>query len=251
VRAVLSETFRLLAGHLHLFTLISLTVWLPTHLVLNYLEFFEPGEDAAGRALRIVLTVQVVLDPFVVSAMLSTLARIKRGMPAGYWQALADGLSAWPRLVLVRFIVIWVLLLPSLGWFAVYAARPVPQVLGGAILVALCLVILILLVRFSLVDAAVVLGGASPLTVWRQTAALTAGQRGSILGTVTVLFVLIFGLGVTGGQVFRTVPGANHFVARVLFDCILAVSQSLFTIALFLFYWRKQGIPAPELPAAT
>jgi hypothetical protein len=36
----------------------------------------------------------------------------------------------------------------------------------------------------------------------------------------------------------------------VLFDCVLAVSQSLFTIALFLFYWRKQGIPA-VVPAAT
>ena len=32
---------------------------------------------------------------------------------------------------------------------------------------------------------------------------------------------------------------------------VLAVSQSLFTISLFLFYWRKQGIPAPAVPAAT
>jgi len=79
VRAVLGETFRLLGSHLHLFTLISLTVWLPTHVVLNYLEFFDPGEDSAGRALRIVLTAQVVLDPFVASAMLSALARIKQG----------------------------------------------------------------------------------------------------------------------------------------------------------------------------
>ena len=70
MRAVLGETFRLLATHLHLFTLISLTVWLPTHVLLNYLEFFEPGEDTGGRALRIVLTAQVVLDPFVVSAMM-------------------------------------------------------------------------------------------------------------------------------------------------------------------------------------
>ena len=64
MRAVLGETFRLLGHHLHLFTLLSLTVWLPTHVLLNYLEFFDPGEEAAGRALRIVLTAQVVLDPF-------------------------------------------------------------------------------------------------------------------------------------------------------------------------------------------
>jgi len=251
VRAVLGETFRLLARHLHLFTLLSLTVWLPTHILLNYLEFFDPGEEAAGRALRIVLTAQVVLDPFVVSAMLSALVHIKRGGPVSYWQALAEGFAAWPRLMLVRFMVIWVLLMPSLGWLAIYTAGPALQLVGGSFLVALSLLILFLLVRFALVDSVVVLDGASPFSAWRRAAAITAGQRWSILGTAAVLFVLIFGLAVIGGQAFRAVPGANHFVARVLFDCVLAVSQSLFTISLFLFYWRKQGIPSPAVPAVT
>ena len=91
--------------------------------MLNYLEFFDPGEDSTGRALRIVLTAQVVLDPFVVSALLSALARIKHGVPVTYWQVLAEGFSAWPRLMLVRFVVIWVLLLPSLGWLAIVPGR--------------------------------------------------------------------------------------------------------------------------------
>jgi hypothetical protein len=251
VRAVLGETFRLLATHLHLFTLISLTVWLPTHVLLNYLEFFEPGEDAGGRALRIVLTAQVVLDPFVVSAMLAALARIKQGAPVGYWQALAEGFAAWPRLMLVRFMAVWVLLLPSVGWLTIYTAGPMVQLVGGLMLVALSLLILLLLVRFALVDSVVVLGGASPLNAWRRAARVTAGQRWSILGAAAVLFVLIFGIAVIGGQTFRSVPGANHFVARVLFDCVLAVSQSLFTIALFLFYWRRQGSAVPVTPAVT
>jgi hypothetical protein len=250
VRAVLGETFRLLATHLHLFTLISLTVWLPTHVLLNYLEFFEPGEDTGGRALRIVLTAQVVLDPFVVSVMLSALARIKRGAPVGYWQALAEGFGAWPRLMLVRFIAVWVLLLPSVGWLAVYAAGPAAQLVGGLALVGLSIAILVLLVRFALVDSVVVLGGATPLGAWRRAAAVTAGQRWSILGAAGVLFLLIFGLAVIGGQTLRSVPGANHFVARVLFDCVLAVSQSLITIALFLFYWRRRGSGLPATPAA-
>jgi len=251
VRAVLGETFRLLARHLYLITLISLTVWLPTHVLLNYLEFFDPGEDSAGRALRIVLTAQVVLDPFVVSTLLSALARIKQGVPVTYWQALAEGFSAWPRLMLVRFIVIWVLLLPSLGWLAIYQAAHEPELGPRLALIGLTLLILALLVRFALVDSAVVLGGASPFSAWPRAAELTAGQRWSILSTGAALFVLIFGIAVAGGQAFRSVPGANHFVARGLFDCILAVAQSLFTIALFLFYWRKQGIPAPAHPAAT
>ncbi|MGH7385646.1 MAG: hypothetical protein ACREKG_10725 [Candidatus Rokuibacteriota bacterium] len=246
---MLGETFRLLVTHLHLFTLISLTVWLPTHVLLNYLEFFAPGQDSAGRALRIVLTAQVVLDPFVVSALLSALARIKQGVPVGYWQALAEGFRAWPRLMLVRFVVIWVLLLPSLGWLALYQAGAAVRLLGGLALIGLTVLILVLLVRFALVDSAVVLGGASPFNAWRRAAQLTAGQRWSILWTVAVLFALVLGVAVMAGLAFRTVPGANHFVVRVLFDCILAVSQSLFTIALFLFYWRRQGIPAPPQPA--
>lgn len=251
MRAVLGETFRLLGGHLHLFTLISLTVWLPIHVLLNYLEFFEPGEDSAGRALRVVLTAQVVLDPFVVSALLSALARIKRGLPVGYWQILVEGFRAWPRLMLVRFIVIWALLLPSLGWLAVYRAAPALRMVGGLGLVALTVLILVLLVRFALMDSAVVLGGASPFTAWRRAAELTEGQRWSILWTAVALFALVFGLAVVGGYVFRVIPGANHFVIRVLFDCILAVAQSLFTIALFLFYWRKAAGMPPAEPATT
>ncbi|HEX7214989.1 MAG TPA: hypothetical protein VF578_12325 [Methylomirabilota bacterium] len=251
MRAILGETFRLLGRHLYLFTLLSLTVWLPVHVLLNYLEFFDPGEDAVGRALRIVLTAQVVLDPFVVSAMLSALARIKQGVPASYWQVLAEGFGAWPRLMLVRFMILWVLLLPSLGWLAVYGAAPAIQLIGGLVLLVVSVAIVLLLVRFAVVDSAVVLGGGSPITVWRQAAELTAGQRWTIFGTAVVIFALIFGLAVIGGQLVRTVPGANHFVVRVLFDCALAVGQSLFTIALFLFYWRRQGIPAPTEPVAT
>ena len=153
--------------------------------------------------------------------------------------------------MLVRFVVIWVLLLPSLGWLAIYQAGPALRVVGSLALIGLTVLILALLVRFALVDSAVVLGGATPFNAWRQAAELTAGQRWSILWTAAALFVLIFGVAIAGGQAFRTVPGANHFVARVLFDCILAVAQSLFTIALFLFYWRKQGIPAPAEPART
>ena len=251
MRAVLAETFRLLGSHLYLFTLLSLTVWLPVHVLLNYLEFFDPGEDAVGRALRIVMTAQVVLDPFVVSAMLSALARIKQGVPATYWQVLAEGFGAWPRLMLVRFMILWGLLLPSLGWLAIYGAAPAIQAVGGLALLAVSVGIVLLLVRFAVVDSAVVLGGGSPITVWRQAAELTAGQRWAIFGTAIVIFVLIFGLAVIGGQVMRAVPGANHFVVRVLFDCALAVGQSLFTIALFLFYWRRQGIPAPSESVAT
>ena len=194
----------------------------------------------------------MVLDPFVVSALLSALARIKHGVPVTYWQALAEGFSAWPRLMLVRFVVIWVLLLPSLGWLAIYQAGPAVRIVGSLGLIGLTVLILALLVRFARRGFG---GGARR----RLPCSPSGGRRpssprasaGAFSGRATALFVLIFGVAIAGGQAFRTVPGANHFVVRVLFDCILAVAQSLFTIALFLFYWRKQEIPAPVEPART
>ncbi len=51
-RDILEETFRLLARHLDLFTLIALTVWLPGHLVINYIDFFATSKDAADAAAR-------------------------------------------------------------------------------------------------------------------------------------------------------------------------------------------------------
>jgi hypothetical protein len=40
-------------------------------------------------------------------------------------------------------------------------------------------------------------------------------------------------------------PALNHFVARVLVDCVLAVSQSVFTVAFFLIYWQARTAAAP------
>ena len=51
-RDILQETFRLLARHFDLFTLVALTVWLPGHLVINYLDFFTASKDTADAAAR-------------------------------------------------------------------------------------------------------------------------------------------------------------------------------------------------------
>ncbi len=248
--ALLGETFRLLAGHLHLFTLISLTVWLPGHVLLNYLRFFEPGEDAFARTLHAGSLIQVVFDPLVVAATLVSLARIKQGLPVSYVSAIGGGFGAWGRLLAVRFVINAVLWLPALGWLTIGRASPGVVVVGGVLLMALMAAILIVLIRCAVVDAVVVLGGGTVLTAWGRAAALTVGQRWRIFGAVAALFVLVFGAVLLAGQVFRIVPGFNHFVVRVLVDCVLAVSQSLFTIALFLFYWRAAVSAAPQ-PATT
>jgi hypothetical protein len=224
---LLRETLRLFVTHLHLFTMIALTVWLPGHLVINYLDFFAGGapgstDAAAARGIRVFLVVEAIFGPLVGAATLAALARIKRGEPASYGQVLAEGLAAWPRLFMARLV-----------------ERAI--VLVG--LVALIVPGFILLVRVSFVDALVVLDGAPLGAALRLSNALTAGRRAAIFWTGGTLLVGVLSV----AAILSVLAGAaEHFVVQVLADCAIAVTQSIFTIALFLFYWEARHAPAPE-----
>ena len=241
--ALLGETLRLLAAHLYLLTLISLTVWLPGHVLRNYLEFFGPPEGSAIQSLRVVLTFQLIFDPLVVSATLSALSRIKQGLPVDYATAMGQGLAGWGRLFFVRFVINSAVALPALGGLAIDPSGP-RGLLVGVVLLALAVLILAGLVRYAVVDSVVVLDGATALSAWRPAARLTAGQRRPIFGAAAVLFVGIVSAAMLAALLFKAAPALNHFVLRVMVDCGLAVGQSAFTIALFLFYWRARAARA-------
>jgi len=181
--------------------------------------------------------VQMLFDPLVVSATVMALARIKQRLPLSYWSVMLDGARAWIRLVFVRMLVMLVVLVPAgLATVLARSGRTAPAAAAG--LVGLAIVMVILLVRFAVVDAVVVLEGGTVITGWRRAAALTAGRRGTILGTAAVLFAGIAAVSLAAALAFRAVPEINHFVVRVMLDCALSVAQSLFTIALFLIYWQ-------------
>jgi hypothetical protein len=248
VRAVLEETFRLLAAHLSLFTLISLTVWLPGHVVRNYLEFFTPPATGPAHSLQAMLAIQVMFDPLVVCATVAALGRIKLGLPVGYGTAMVEGLAAWGRLLLTRFVINVGVALPALGALLAAPAKGAVAVGAGALFLVLAALTVVILIRVAVVDSVVVLERGTALTAWGRAASLTAGQRWPILGTLILLFLAVLSFAFLVAQAFRAVPDLNHFVPRVLLDCAVAVTQSLFTIALFLFYWRaraREGAPRP------
>lgn len=226
MRPLLGETFRLLGGHLDLFTLIVLTVWLPGNLLTNYFEFFGSQGQLPGRALRVGLVIEAIFGPLVASATITTLARIKQGYPVSYWLAMQEGLAAWWRLFVVRFITGLI-------------------VLAG--LVALVIPGLILLVRYALVDSVAVLEGGNAADARRRSTELTQGQRWDILLAGTLLIASFIVFGVLLALPLDAVPGSNHFVVIVLRDCVLALGQTVFTIALFVFYWRSRGVAGPDV----
>ncbi len=236
MRETLGETFRLLVAHLHLFTLLSLTVWFPVHVFLNYMEFFGGSPPDVGRAFRVGLMVQIALDPLAVSAMLMALARIKQGLPLDYWSVLADGARAWGRLFALRVVVFTVLLLPAV--MAKLLEGGVHGAIAGVLLLVVTVATVVFLVRFAVVESVVVLEGRTVLSCWARAAELTAGSRRQIVATVLVVFGLIASVAVLATLAVQSAPALNHFVVRTLFDSALSVSQSLITIALFLIYWR-------------
>lgn len=225
-RDIIEETFRLFARHFYLFTLIALTVWLPGHLIINYIDFFATSKgatDAGVRGFRIGLMVEGAFGPLVVAATLGALARLTRGEPASYAQAMRHGFAAWPRLFIARLVV-------SAFVLAGLIALVVPGVLA--------------LVRLSFVDALVVLEEAPLRVAFHASNALTVGRRLLIFWTGGFLFVAVLSVAMT---LSALAGAADHFVVQVLADCVIAVTQTVFTIALFLFYreTRQAAEPAP------
>ena len=240
MRGVLGETGRLLATNLHLFTLVALTVWLPGHLMLNYLEFFGAPDDQSHQPLRIGFVLQAFFDPLVVAAVISALARVKSGLPATYVEIVLEGLRAWPRLIVVRLVIYAVVAVP----LAVGLALSGPgrsSVAGGLLASVLAALVIVFLVRIAVIDSVVVLEGATLRTAWARAIELTRNRRGQIFGVMLVLIVLLISAVLALGLTFKLEPQLNHFVVRVLVDCVLTVLQLPFSIAGFLFYWRARG----------
>ena len=237
---VLGETARLLAAHLHLFTLLVLTVWLPGHVALNYLEFFGPAADPTFQSLRIAFFLQAVFDPLVVASIVSALARIKVGLPVPYVEALVEGVRAWPRLVLVRLVIYALIALP-VGLALALGGPGGGSAAGGVAALALGALATVLVMRVAVVDSVVVLENATVRTAWARAVALTRGQRGAIFAALLLIFAVLVAVVAGLGLAFRAAPELNHFVVRVLVDCALSVAQSAFPIVLFLFYWRARA----------
>jgi hypothetical protein len=157
-------------------------------------------------------------------------------------------MAAWGRLFVVRFVINTAVAVLVLGGLGIQPSGA-SGVAAASVLLVLAILLMVLLVRFAVVDSVVVLEGGTALNAWRRAAQLTAGRRWLIFWTAAALIAVIFGCALLVGQVFRVEPELNHFVTRVLVDCALAVAQSLFTIAFFLVYWkaRTAAVPTPAV----
>lgn len=123
---------------------------------------------------------------------------------------------------------------------------------GILILLGLALLIvpgLILAVRYSLLDEAVILENKGPLESKSRSVELTAGRRWKIFGAAALFYIVYMFISVVMGAIFG-LAGLDSMLPNVLLSCVLDIISCVLYIVMFLFYWEATQDRRNAEPAA-
>ena len=221
-----SEAFRLLRQNLRLFAAIILTVWLPRNILVHYVAYnLEGTSDTLSP-----MWIEGIFGPISDGALVYSLFQIKSGRTVTYREAIAIGFKNWVSLFAARFVA---------GFL---------MVLG---LIALVVPGVILAVRYSLLDAAVIIEGKGTSASRARSVELTVGRRWQIFWAAVLFFVSFILLQFAIYLPLGFVASLNTMPVEVVLDCILGIAYAIIQIVIFLFYWEAtQGQRDAEPGAA-
>lgn len=227
--AKFSESIRILGRHYRIFTAIILTVWLPGNILANYIASYAKGADDF-RVLKMTMLIDTIFGPIYIGALIFALFQIKSGRSVTYSQAMAVGLKKWGALLVARLMA------------GLYIA------LG---LIAIVIPGLVLAVRYSLLDAAVVLEDKWPSESRARSANLTDGRRWQIFWSVVLFFIAFTVLSLAIYAPLGFIESLNSMTVEIVLDCMLDIAYAALEIVIFLFYWEsiqkeKTAEPARE-----
>jgi len=171
-------------------------------------------------AVWLVALVEIFFGPIYGAAIVVVLANRMSGRATEFGHAIRTGVDQWARLFAARLVANFLILL---GLFAFI----VPGI--------------ILAVRYSLIDAVVVLEGASVAESRNRSSALVHGRGMKIFQAGLLLRLLLVGF---SNVVARVVIQAGWFddpMVRAGFDSLINVFAISFAILLFLFYWEAHA----------
>ena len=235
-----AEAICLLKQHFGLFAAIILTVWLPGNLLVNYVSHHVAGAGDIGF-LKLTMWIEGLFGPLYIGALVYSLFRIKSGHAVTYREAISVGLKNWGALVGARFVAG---LLMGLGFMALV----VPGV--------------ILAVRYSLLDAAVIVEGKGTSQSRARSTELSLGRRWQIFWSAILFFILFMIFSIVIYLPLGFVESLDVMPVEVILDCILDIAYAVIQIVIFLFYWEATqthhdaepapppyGSPAPGSPS--
>ena len=223
-----SDAFCLLGRHFGLFAAIILTVWLPGNLLINYVAYNVEAADEI-TFMKMTLLIEAILGPIYIGALVHSLFQIKSGHPVTYTEAVTVGMRKW-------------------GWLL--AARFVAGILMCLGLVALVIPGIVLAVRYSLLDAAVVIEGKGTSESRARSTFLTEGRRWQIFWTAVVFFIAFMVISFLLYLLLGFFESLNTMAVDVLLDCILDIGYAVLQIVIFLFYWEAKQEQRTAEPSA-
>lgn len=215
--AKFAEAAVLLARHFVLFASIVLTVWLPGNLLINYLDFYVLNEEDISRTFKLYGLIDSLLSPVAAAAVIASLSRIKLGRPAPYAEVMGVALRKWAPLF-------WARIVADILVFLGFVALIVPGIM--------------LLVRYALLDQAVVVEGADPGEARRRSTELTAGVRWEILAAAVLFFVPYFAAWFVAYLPLILIPIVDQLPLNVYIDCCMDIALLPIQIVMFLYYWE-------------
>ena len=212
-----SEALSLLWNNLGLFTAIVLTVWLPGNILTNFVAY-NYAEDSVVGLMKLTMWIEGIFGPIYIGALVYALYHIKMGRRVTYGDAIGVGFKKWGSL---------------------FAARLVAGILIGLGFLALIVPGIILAVRYSLLDAAVIVEDKGVTESRLRSIDLTAGRRWQILGAAILFFIpfILFSIIIYLPLGFS--ESLNIMPVAVALDCILDILFAVFQIVIFLFYWES------------
>ena len=231
-----SESMTLLRDNFFLFAAITLTIWLPGNLLTLLIDNYYVDESGLS-AMKAMLWIEGIFGPISAGAIVYALYQIKSGHAVTYKEAMSIGFKKWGSLFTARLVTG---LLIILGLFAL--------VIPG----------IILIIRYSFLDAAVVLENKDTSEARSRSAKLTEGRRWQIFGA-GLLFLIGYGLiSVAIYMPLGLYESLNIIPIELAMDCILDIVAVIIQIVIFLFYWeatQKESLDekpaeAPLLPPA-
>jgi len=212
-----SEALSLLWNNLGLFSAIVLTVWLPGN-ILTYLVAYNYAENSPLGFMKLAMWIECIFGPICIGALVYALYQIKMGKEVTYRDAIGVGFKRWGSLFAARLVA---------GIFIV---------LG---FLALLIPGIILAVRYSLLDAAVVIEAKGVTESRSRSINLTAGRRWQIFGAAILFFIPFVFLSFIIYVPLEYSESLNIMPVEVALDCVLDVFYVVIQIVVFLFYWES------------
>lgn len=222
-----SEALSLLWNNLRLFTAIILTVWLPGNILINFLEY-NYKEVGFRWIMRLGLLIEGIFGPIYIGALVYALFQIKLARTVNYKDAIAVGFKKWYSLFTARFVAGLLVILGLIVF-----------VIPGIILV----------VRYSFIDAAVIVENKGTADSRSRSIALTEGRRWQIFGAAILFFITLIILSFIIYLPLGFFESLDIMPVGITVDCILDVFFAVLLIVLFLFYWESIQQEANAEPA--